>query len=184
LQDRKDMILDAAFGVFARYGYRRTVMEDIAAAAGLSRTALYQHWRNKDDLFRSMAQRYFDTAARDMAQALAKPGQTIEQALVAAFTAKDGKFMQAVLTTPHGAELLEAGYAITADIADAGDARLAKVLADWLVALPIPAEAGDAMAVANSIMAAVKGLKTTARTLPDYQTGQANLARLFARALR
>lgn len=184
MQDRKDTILDAAFGVFAQYGYRRTVMEDIASAAGLSRTALYQHWRNKDDLFRALAQRYFDTGVRDMVQALATPGQPVEQALLAAFAAKDGKFMQAVLATPHGAELLEAGYAVTADIAAAGEARFTEVLADWLARLPVPADAGTATRVANSIMAAIKGLKSSARTLAEYHEGQATLARLMARALR
>ncbi len=184
MQDRKDMILDAAFGVFARYGYRRTVMEDVASAAGLSRTALYQHWRNKDDLFRALAQRYFDTGVQDMAAALSQPGQPIEQALMAAFAAKDGKFMQAVLATPHGAELLEAGYAVTADIAAAGEARFADVLADWLARLPVPAGAGGAATVAGSIMATLKGLKSSARTLAEYQAGQAALARLMARALR
>jgi AcrR family transcriptional regulator len=183
VQDRKDIILDAAFGVFALYGYRRTVMEDIAIAAGLSRTALYQHWRNKDDLFRALAQRYFDTGVQDMTNALSQPGQSIEQALLAAFAAKDGKFMQAVLATPHGAELLEAGYAVTADIAEAGEARFTASLADWLASLPVPDDAGSATMVADSLMAALKGLKSTARTLPDYHAGQATLARIFARAL-
>jgi AcrR family transcriptional regulator len=183
LQDRKDMILDAAFGVFAQYGYRRTVMEDIAAAAGLSRTALYQHWRNKDDLFRSMAQRYFATAEQDMKAALAQSSQGIEQVLLAAFAAKDGKFMHMVLTTPHGHELLEAGFAVTADIAVEGEACFAALLADWLVTLPLPPDAGSAAEVAASIMVALKGLKTSAGTLPEYLTGQASLARLFARAL-
>ncbi|MGL4322366.1 MAG: TetR/AcrR family transcriptional regulator [Paracoccaceae bacterium] len=184
VQDRKDMILDAAFGVFAQYGYRRTVMEDIATAAGLSRTALYQHWRNKDDLFRALAQRYFDTGVQAMASALAQPGQSVEHALLAAFAAKDGKFMQAVLATPHGGELLEAGYAVTADIAEAGDTRFAEVLANWLDQLPVPAGAGAGADVAGSIMAALKGLKSSARSLAAYHAGQAALARLFARALR
>jgi AcrR family transcriptional regulator len=184
LADRTDPILDAAFGVLAQYGYRRTAMEDIARAAGLSRTALYQHWRNKDDLFRALAIRYFDTGLRDMAMALAQPDQTVDQALMAAFAAKDGKFMQAVLSTPHGPELLEAGYAVTADIAAAGEARFAGVLAEWLARLPVPEGAGSPSEVAASIMAALKGLKSTASTLADYQAGQLALARLMARALR
>ena len=63
---RQDAILDAAFGVFAAYGYRRTTMEDIARACGMSRTALYLHFRNKDDIFRSLTERYLDQALTDM----------------------------------------------------------------------------------------------------------------------
>ena len=184
MQDRKDAILDAAFGVFAQYGYRRTVMTDIAAAAGLSRTALYQHWRNKDDLFRALAQRHFDMAVQDMATALAQPDQTVAQALLAAFVAKDGKVMQAVLSTPHGSELLEAGFSVTTDIAAAGEARFVEVLTGWLVRLPLPPDAGMPAEVALAMMTALKGLKTTALSLPDYTRGQQNLVRIFARALR
>jgi AcrR family transcriptional regulator len=184
LQDRKDTILDAAFGVFAQYGYRRTVMEDIAAAAGLSRTTLYQYWRNKDDLFRALAQRYFDESEARMIAALAPPGQTVEQALLAAFAAKDGKFMHVVLATPHGPELLEAGFALTSDIAAQGEARFTAALTDWLERLPLPSDIGPASTVAASLMNALKGLKTNAQSLQDYTEGQANLARIFARALR
>ena len=184
MQDRKEMILDAAFGVFAQYGYRRTVMEDIAAAAGMSRTALYQHWRNKDDLFRALAQRYFDTALHDMRAALSQSHLTIEHALLAAFAAKDGKFMAAVLSTPHGPELLEAGFSVTADIATTGEAQFAAVFANWLESLPLPPDAGKAQDVAASLMTSLKGLKMSAQNLPTYQRGQAQLARIFARALR
>ena len=59
LPDRQDAILDAAFHAFATYGYRRTAMDDIARGAGMSRTALYLHYRNKEDIFRSLALRYF-----------------------------------------------------------------------------------------------------------------------------
>lgn len=183
MQDRKDIILDAAFGVFAQYGYRRTVMEDVASAAGMSRTALYQHWRNKDDLFRALAARYFTQAAQDMAAALAGATE-VEQALLAAFTAKDGKFMQAVLATPHGPELLEAGFSVTADIAAAGEGALVRVLAEWLATQSVPADLGPPLALADTIMFALKGLKTSARSMADYNAGQARLARIFARALR
>lgn len=181
--DRQDTILDAAFRAFATYGYRRTAMDDIARGAGMSRTALYLHYRNKEDIFRSLALRYFDEALRDMQAALAREGQSAEQALLAAFVAKDGKFMEAVLTTPHGEELMDAGFSVTGDLAAAGEARLVAALAVWLGQRPLPEGIGTAQDVAQAIMAALKGLKTSVRTLDDYRAGQARLARLFARAL-
>jgi AcrR family transcriptional regulator len=181
--DRQDAILDAAFGAFATYGYRRTSMDDIAQGAGLSRTALYLHYRNKEDIFRSLAARYFDEALRDMTAALHLPGQTLEQALRAAFIAKDGKFMEAVLSTPHGEELMDAGFAVTGDLVAAGEARMVAVLGDWLAQRALPPGLGSGPEVAQAIIAAVKGLKTSARSLPDYRAGQARLAALFARAL-
>src|SRR6266508_6020399 len=51
----RERILDAAFTLFGRYGFKRTSMEDIASEAGLSRTALYLQFRNKEDIFRELA---------------------------------------------------------------------------------------------------------------------------------
>ena len=158
-------------------------MDDIARGAGLSRTALYLHYRNKEDIFRSLAVRYFEEALRDMTAALEVPGQTMEQALMAAFVAKDGKFMEAVLSTPHGEELMDAGFAVTGDLAAAGEARMVGVLGEWLARRGVPAGLGSGPEVAQAIVAAVKGLKTTARSMPEYRAGQARLAALFARAL-
>ena len=97
--------------------------------------------------------------------------------------AKDGKFMEAVLSTPHGEELLDAGFAVTGDLAASGEARMVALLGDWLAQRNLPQGLGSGPEVAQAIMSAVKGLKTTARSLPDYRAGQARLAALFARAL-
>jgi AcrR family transcriptional regulator len=43
-------ILDAAFGLFWRQGFLRVSMDDIAARAGITKRALYQHFPSKDDL--------------------------------------------------------------------------------------------------------------------------------------
>lgn len=48
--DRRATILTAAAEAFARSGYHETSMADIAAAVGISSTALYRHFRNKQDL--------------------------------------------------------------------------------------------------------------------------------------
>ncbi len=43
-------ILDAAYGLFWRQGFLRVSMDDIAARAGITKRAMYQHFRSKDDL--------------------------------------------------------------------------------------------------------------------------------------
>jgi AcrR family transcriptional regulator len=51
--DKRGTILAAAFDVFINYGFRKTSMDDIARAAGMSRPALYQVFRNKTEIFRA-----------------------------------------------------------------------------------------------------------------------------------
>lgn len=180
LPDRESVILDAAFRAFAGYGYKRVSMEDIAQGAGLSRTALYQHFRNKEDIFRSLLWRYFQECLAAFRDALAQDGPA-EQVLVAAFAAKDGKFMDVVLGTPHGRELLDAGFAVSAEIAQEADAQITALLANWIGARGDAL--GNAQEAAQTVMAALKGLKFSATSLADYRAGQAMLARMLARAL-
>jgi AcrR family transcriptional regulator len=181
--DRQDAILNAAFTAFATYGYRRTSMDDIARGAGMSRTALYLHYRNKEDMFRSLAQRYFEGALRDMRAALARPGQTVEQALLACFIAKDGKFMEVVLTSPHGDELLDAGFSISGDLAVTGEAQFVALLADWLTARHVPEAIGPAEELAKTIIATLHGLKSSVKSMEELRAGEARLAALIARAM-
>lgn len=51
MTDRRADILDAALGQFARYGLRKTSMDDVARAADLSRPGLYLHFPSKEALF-------------------------------------------------------------------------------------------------------------------------------------
>ena len=51
---RVDQIADAALRLFARYGYKRSSMDDIAREAGLAKATLYLHFKGKDDVFRAM----------------------------------------------------------------------------------------------------------------------------------
>lgn len=181
--DRQDAILDAAFGVFASYGYRRTTMEDIARAVGLSRSALYLHFRNKEDIFRSLTHRHFDTSMAGMEAALHRPGQTEEEALFAAFVAKDGPLMEMIFATPHGEELLDAGMSAVPDLVKTASARAAEVLCRWLQARGLPPDLGSAQGLAEMMVAALMGLKSTARSLDELRTAQRQLARVMGRAL-
>lgn len=51
---RIDQIADAALRLFARYGYKRSAMDDIAREAGLAKATLYLHFKGKDEVFRAM----------------------------------------------------------------------------------------------------------------------------------
>src|SRR5450631_1416676 len=49
---RHDALLEAAVTVFARYGYRKASMDEVARAAGVSRQGLYLLFADKEELFR------------------------------------------------------------------------------------------------------------------------------------
>jgi len=52
--ETRERIVAAARTTFAERGYEAATMDDIAAAAGASKGALYHHFATKEDLFRAM----------------------------------------------------------------------------------------------------------------------------------
>ena len=55
--ETRSRILDAAEDVFHARGVSQTSLADIAAAADLTRGAIYWHFENKSDLFNAMCER-------------------------------------------------------------------------------------------------------------------------------
>lgn len=73
-QSRSERILDAAAGVFLRYGYARTTMNDIASAVGCSRTLLYVSFANKEEVFEAVVLRASARAFAEIRAALPSKG--------------------------------------------------------------------------------------------------------------
>jgi TetR/AcrR family acrAB operon transcriptional repressor len=55
--ETRNRILDAAERVFGESGVSRTSLEDVAKAAGVTRGAIYWHFKDKSDLFTAMVNR-------------------------------------------------------------------------------------------------------------------------------
>ncbi len=51
-----DVLLEAASRVFAERGYRATRLDDVAAAAGVTKGAIYYYFEGKEDLLRQAVQ--------------------------------------------------------------------------------------------------------------------------------
>ncbi len=66
VQDTRRALLDAARDVFATNGFQATRTEEIVQRAGLTRGALYHHFRDKEDLFRAV----YDEVADEVGQLL------------------------------------------------------------------------------------------------------------------
>lgn len=180
---RQEAILEAAFTVFANYGFRRTSMDDIARAAGVSRPALYRHWANKEDLFRSLVIHFTAEIEREVCAVLSRDGGDPAEVLAAAFAAKSGRLMEAIQGTPHGSELMEVGFRLSADLVEPMERRLEAALAAWVARRGVLPGADTPESLAALMMAALRGLKTSGRDAAGQRAMQAQLARVFARSL-
>jgi TetR/AcrR family acrAB operon transcriptional repressor len=74
-EETRHQLLEAAQRVFAEKGVSRTSLQDIAQAAGVTRGAIYWHFRNKAELFNAM----MDSAVLPMEQAMQQMGHDVGQ---------------------------------------------------------------------------------------------------------
>ena len=49
--NKKDQILAAASECFARFGYKKTTLEDIGKKIGLDKTSIYYYFKSKEEIF-------------------------------------------------------------------------------------------------------------------------------------
>jgi AcrR family transcriptional regulator len=104
----RDRVLDAAMAVFRRHGFRRSSIEQAAEAAGLTRQALYHHFKSKEALFRAVIERLHESAlAAEIAavNAAEKAGGSLADILVAGVTARLRQFIASFDGSPHIEEL-------------------------------------------------------------------------------
>ncbi len=73
---RQDAILQAAFEVLSRHGYRRTTMLAVATAAKVSKTTLYQRFGDKAGLFRALIRSNAAASRAALEDALARDAPT------------------------------------------------------------------------------------------------------------
>jgi len=77
-QETRNRILDAAEQVFFEKGVSRTSLSDIAQAAGVTRGAIYWHFKSKADLYNTLVQEFSARGAGVVQQAVSEGGTLLE----------------------------------------------------------------------------------------------------------
>ncbi len=101
-------ILDAAMLVFRRHGFRRSSIEQAAETAGLTRQALYHHFKSKEALFRAVIEQLHENAlAAEIAAANAaeKAEGSLADILIAEVTGRLRQVIASFEGSPHIEEL-------------------------------------------------------------------------------
>jgi AcrR family transcriptional regulator len=184
----RERIREAAFMLFGRYGFKRTSMEDIASEAGLSRTALYMQFRNKEDIFRDLARGLHEEGLTQAEAALAGDAALTER-LRAAVEAKTLKMIEIIRTSPHGSELMDEKNRLCGDLATGSEHRFHEILAaafrrsDGQREINL-AHAGLSAEDAAAIFAcAVNGLKGADTTVTAFKKRLASFTQVFVAGL-
>lgn len=184
-----ERILAAAFERFARYGFRRTSMEDIAGEAGVSRAALYLQFRNKEEIFRRLSETLHGEALARAEHALQRKGPLVDR-VRAAVEAKSLRFVEIAFASPHGSELMDESNRLCGDLSVQAERRFQGLLAREFRRA---AQAGEidlaavnmsAPEVAELFTRTASGLKGSGVTVAVYRKRVSAWVRLFCAGLR
>ncbi len=159
-------LLDGALRVVTARGTRRTTMNDIAAAAGVAKATLYNHFRTKDDVWAALVESEVravaaECAGLDLAGALTHAARRLSEHPVLRLVAESEPAALAGLLArgPASAGWRAAEEAVRARLAAAGLAGDDLVLR-WLAShLAVPATGPAARTAAEAL---ARGLPATA----------------------
>ena len=101
--DRQEYVLNTALRLFLRHGFKKTSMDDIARAAGMTRQGLYFHYPSKDALARRAIERALEDGLEAVRRALTEEGGP-EERLCRAMDAWFGGYV-GLFTPPVGPRL-------------------------------------------------------------------------------
>ncbi|WP_373309748.1 TetR/AcrR family transcriptional regulator [Streptomyces tendae] len=153
--DRRTTVLESAMTTFARFGYRKTSMEEVARAAHISRPGLYFLFSSKETLFRAAVTQALDRDLTAVEQVLADSGRPLPERLVEAFDQWAGRYIGGPLTH-DAARVIEDNPDILGEIVETAPRRF-----EQLVTEAIAVESGReaALPVAQTLISASTGLK-------------------------
>ena len=63
-------IMNAAQNVFAKYGFQKTAVDDIAREAHIAKSSIYRYFKSKEDIFQTIAEREATTWKKKIKKAI------------------------------------------------------------------------------------------------------------------
>jgi AcrR family transcriptional regulator len=158
-------ILDAAFTLFYRHGYRKVSMSEIAQASQMSRPTLYAAYANKEEIFAGLVERQIARNQQATAERL-PAARGLAAALACLFDIWVLEPAASVIDSPNGIDMMAncgvyAPHALAALYAGF-EAHLATVLAPAMGSQQ-PMNAAD---IAYILRVASTAIKASADSLP------------------
>jgi len=162
---RSQRVVEAAIGVFLRYGYARTTMADIAEAAGLSRPTLYLTFPDKEGVFRAVMETMVAAKIGAIREGLRKHS-SLEAKLRFACEAWAAEGFELVLANPDAKDMFDLAFAPVREAYAAFEELIAGLLREALDRGGLDVEAGE---LAHVLVFSTKGFKDAARDGADMR---------------
>jgi AcrR family transcriptional regulator len=181
---RQAAILAAAVKVFFQFGYRKTSMEDVAAAAQVSRQTLYLQFHDKERLFRAALEYVTEQMLASIKRLVANKKGTVEQKLMGVFEVLCEDSL-ALSSQVNIAELVMVARSQVEDIVSRFEADVLSVLADTLTQAGTAARwerhGIGAQELALHLLDTSTGVKSATGNLSEYKRRMALAIRIVVK---
>jgi AcrR family transcriptional regulator len=172
-------------GVFARFGYRKASMDDVARAAGVSRQGLYLSFANKEELFRRAVAHSLRSQLTAAVGALSRVEDDLETRLIAACVEWSGRFVGSL--GADAADLMCASTSLAGATLCEYEWQFEEALASAIAASPLADACGaadlDIADLARALHATARGLKQSCKSREPFVKGMTAAVRMICRPL-
>jgi AcrR family transcriptional regulator len=163
---RREHVLEVALATFARYGYRKTSMEDVARAADISRPGLYFLFSSKQNLFRAAVTHALENDLDAARRALADAQRPLRDRLIEAFDLWAGRYIGPMAT--EVAVLIETNPALLGPIVTGYPRRFVEMVTTTLADALSTERKGMAEDMARTLQSTAAGIKHEVTTREEF----------------
>jgi AcrR family transcriptional regulator len=170
---RRRALLDAALTVFARYGYQKTSMDEVARCAQFSRQGLYLRFATKEELFQAAVRNTLEESSSAAIAALSNASLPLEQRLVRAFDEWLGRYIGMI--GGDASDLMEATTRLSGTLLtryeDVFAGAVTKTIRSSRLLAAYKASGVTARQLTDTLMATARGLKHNSKSREQFVRG-------------
>lgn len=167
---KESMIIEAAYSVFLRYGYKRVTMHDIAEVVGISRPAIYILFPNKEAIFKAVIRKMNVESLEKIRRGIVHH-TTGRTKLLYAFEMWTIEPFKLIKSSPDAAELIYSAYQLAADVLNESGLAFEELLVTILN--PIMSETKrknfSPKKIAHILRIAVRGFKEVSQSVDELR---------------
>jgi AcrR family transcriptional regulator len=154
--DRRVAVMESALVTFARFGYRKTSMEEVARAARISRPGLYFLFASKEDLFRAAVSQALEDDVAEVQRILESDGPFRDR-LLDSFDRWAGRYVGPLARDV--ATVIDDNPDLLGDIVVSMPQRFANLLTNAIAAKTAMPDRETAVALAQTMISVAVGIK-------------------------
>ena len=163
---RREHVLKVALHTFARYGYRKTSMDDVARAAEISRPGLYFLFTAKENLFRDAVINALDSDLDAAGRVLGEAERPLRDRLINAFDLWTGRYIGPLAT--EVAVLIDTSPALLGPVVTAYPQRFRHMITNALAEVLPARREGMAEDMARTLQSTAAGIKNEVATRAEF----------------